>query len=93
MAGRGADGLVAVVAGEADALAGEVVEVGCGDLLVAIGAEDVAGVVIGDDEDEIRFAGGLRGEDISKFFGNEFRVVRPIRGEGGSDTGDVAGVR
>ena len=34
-----------------------------------------------------------RGEDISKFFGNEFTVVRPIRGEGGSDTGDVAGVR
>ncbi len=64
LARRSADGGVAVVGGEAGAFGGEAVEIRGAGELVAGGAEDVTGVIIGDEKEEIGFAGSGHGESI-----------------------------
>lgn len=50
LTGGSADGGIAVVGGEAGALGSEAVEIGCLGKFVALGAEDIAGVIVGDQE-------------------------------------------
>ena len=60
-AGGGANGGVGVPLGEADAGLGEAVEVGRFDFGVAVAGDVADTVVVGDDEQDVGFAAGLRG--------------------------------
>lgn len=66
----GANGLAGVVAGEADALGGEAVDVGGADVFLAVAAEFGIAEVVGDDENDVRFflRGGV-GACHSRAFG------------------------
>ena len=60
-AGWGAVGPGDVAAGAADAVAGEGVEIGGGDVAAAVEADVGVAHVVGDDDEDIRFGGGGSG--------------------------------